>query len=105
MDDKTFERGILASNRFYEIVCEDETDPDNECKLQEIKEYTGKVPSKKWLDSNKVCEFCYLLGIEKDEKVKKDPADKKDIKSLQKRCQNKRCQFGVFFDCHKLCSV
>ena len=63
LDDKTFERGILASNRFYEIVCEDETDPDNECKLEEIKEYTGKVPSKKWLGSNKVCEFYYLLGI------------------------------------------
>ena len=63
LDDKTFERRILASNRFYEIVCEDETDPDNECKLEEIKEYTGKVPSKKWLDSNKVCEFYYLLGI------------------------------------------
>ena len=82
MDDKTFERGILASNRFYEIVCEDETDPDNECKLQEIKEYTGKVPSKKWLDSNKVCKCCYILRIEIE---KKQPSRQKRYQKFAER--------------------
>ena len=53
MDDKTFEKGILLTNKFYEIISEDDNE-DSECDLREIPEYTGKVPSKKWLDSNKV---------------------------------------------------
>jgi len=54
LDDKIFEKGILSSNHFYEIICEgNEEDEDAECYLEEIEEYMGKVPSKKWLDSNK----------------------------------------------------
>lgn len=53
ISDKDFEKGILESNRFYEIKCNDEDDEDAECSLELIDEYSGKVPSKKWLDSHK----------------------------------------------------
>ena len=57
LPDKDYEKGILASNKFYEIKCDDPDDENAECYLELIEEYTGKVPSKKWLDSTKVCIF------------------------------------------------
>ena len=59
ISDKDFEKGILESNKFYEIKCSEEDDEDAECTLELIEEYSGKVPSKKWLDSHKV----FLFGI------------------------------------------
>ena len=54
LEDKEFEKGILESNKFYEIKCSDADDEDAECTLELLPEFSGKVPSKKWLDSNKV---------------------------------------------------
>lgn len=53
LDDKGFEKSILTSNKFYEIKCDVPDDEDAECWLEVIDEYSGKVPSKNWLDSSK----------------------------------------------------
>ena len=57
--DKDYEKGILESNKFYEIKCDDEENEDAECTLELIEEYSGKVPSKKWLDSHKVSSVLF----------------------------------------------
>ena len=66
LDDKEYEKGILESNKFYEIKCDgNENDEDAECTLELLPEFSGKVPSKKWLDSHKVIIFIWkFLSIE-----------------------------------------
>ena len=54
LEDKEFEKGILASNRFYEIKCTNTEDENAECTLELIPDFSGVVPSKKWLDPDKV---------------------------------------------------
>lgn len=54
IEDKEFEKAILESNKFYEIKCDENDNEDGECYLELIEQYSGKVPSKKWLDSSKV---------------------------------------------------
>ena len=55
IDDKEFEAGVLQSNLFFEVTVEngDADDEDAACILTPLPEYTGKVPSKKWLNEEK----------------------------------------------------
>ena len=53
LEDKEFEKGILASNRFYEIMCDNPQDENAHCSLQLMPECSGVIPSKKWLNSEK----------------------------------------------------
>ena len=51
LEDADFEKGILESTKIYEVEIGD----DGESELILLDEYFGKVPSKKWLASDKVC--------------------------------------------------
>lgn len=51
LEDSDFEKGILESTKIYEVEIGD----DGETELVLLDEYVGKVPSKKWLASDKVC--------------------------------------------------
>ena len=50
LDDAEYEKGILESTKIYEV----ELDEDENAELVLLDEYSGKVPSKKWLSSDKV---------------------------------------------------
>ena len=49
LDDAEYEKGILKSTKIYEV-----TDKNKETKLVRLSEHSGKIPSKKWLKSDKV---------------------------------------------------
>ncbi|XP_047146068.1 supervillin isoform X1 [Hydra vulgaris] len=53
LPDKEFEQYILETNKFFEICSDKIDDEDANCWLKPIEEYSGKIPSKKWLDSKK----------------------------------------------------
>ncbi len=50
LDDSEYEKNILKSTKIYEI----EIDEDEETSLNLLEDYVGRVPSKKWLDNDKV---------------------------------------------------
>lgn len=56
-EDKEFEKGVLESNLFYEIKCENSEDEEADCWLEQIEKYSGCVPSKKWLNSERAYVF------------------------------------------------
>lgn len=49
LEDAEYEKGILESTKLYEV----EEDDDGETELVQLDQYLGKVPSKKWLSSEK----------------------------------------------------
>ena len=51
IEDAEYEKGILESTKLYEV----EENDDGDTELVPLDQYTGKVPSKKWLSSERVC--------------------------------------------------
>ena len=50
LEDADYEKGILESTKIYEV----EETADGDTELVHLDQYAGKVPSKKWLLSDKV---------------------------------------------------
>lgn len=51
LEDADYEKGILESTKIFEI----EENDDGDTELVLLDQFAGKVPSKKWLSSEKVC--------------------------------------------------
>eukprot|EP00795_Rhopilema_esculentum_P002286 gene2286-17900_t len=77
LDDADYEKGILESTKIYEV----ELDEDENAELVLLDEYSGKVPSKKWLSSEKAyvldfgTEVYTWIGRECKGSMRKKPID------------------------------